>query len=173
MASSLVTFYGNDPLGWSTKAELRESAFRACPGNTADGSEIQRSVADMVNIPLFSEFYIHPIGGCLGFLNHQQYCCILNFGLSLTNIIIWYIKRIANWVILTYPLKGTSDAMAKSHRRGKKNMDFKGTEKKQFPTITWLGIHNIFDSDSIVLPCLPQTWQVEYFARDDFLPPHP
>ena len=33
----------------------------------------ENSPVDVVNIPLFTGFGIHPNGGCLGFLNHQQY----------------------------------------------------------------------------------------------------
>ena len=38
---------------------------------TVDGTN--PAPVDMVNIPLFTTGFINPNGGCLGFLNHQQY----------------------------------------------------------------------------------------------------
>ena len=56
----------------------------------------------MVNIPLFSKGFIHPKGGCLGFLNHQQYVFVLRFfvqrlmnGIAQTRFsrwICWYVS---------------------------------------------------------------------------------
>ena len=44
-------------------------------GHTVDGSEIRQTyqLRLVVEIPLFTRFLHHPKGGCLGFLNHQQY----------------------------------------------------------------------------------------------------
>ena len=40
--------------------------------NTVDGSEILHQWR-WVEFPLFTTGFVHPFGGCLGFLNHQQY----------------------------------------------------------------------------------------------------
>ena len=45
---------------------------KVCHVHTVDGSKIRRSPVDMVNIT-FLQGFIHPNGGCLGFLNHRQY----------------------------------------------------------------------------------------------------
>ena len=39
-------------------------------GNTVDGRN--PAPVGMVNIRLYIDRFIHPNGGCLGFLNHQQ-----------------------------------------------------------------------------------------------------
>ena len=44
--------------------------------HTVDESEIRGTPVEgptVVEIPLLTGFGIHPKGGCLGFLNHQQY----------------------------------------------------------------------------------------------------
>ena len=60
---------------WRENPRLLKRYFFESPNlkiAAVDGSEIRQKSVDMVNISLFYMFFTSP-GGCLGFLNHQQY----------------------------------------------------------------------------------------------------
>ena len=65
-----------DPRVLAGNVEVSGSLISSNLSDNVDGSEIRHQLRLVVEIPLFTGFFLTFAGGCLGFLNHQQYWVI-------------------------------------------------------------------------------------------------
>ena len=87
--SVVLIYLGCDPTGFSETFEDAEAVWHKffkrqvghwIAGVTVDGSEIRRSPVEVGSFSHYLQGFIHPTGGCLGFLPSSFFLCLTKFG---------------------------------------------------------------------------------------------